>query len=74
MLGKVKSIVQFKKGICVLNLDVNGHKAKTYIDNKNANSGRWKGIVCGDYLMGLEWYDEDGGVIDGDSPVVIVKK
>lgn len=73
MLGKVKAIIQFKQKTRRINIEVNGLMAKTFIDESNANSKRWEKVKYGDYLTGLEWFDEEGKTIDADSQISVLK-
>jgi len=73
MIGKVKSIIQFAPKKSRVNIDVNGVVGKTFIVDGNVNSKYWKGVKVGDCLSGLDWFDEEGKIIDADSKIVVLK-
>jgi len=73
MIGKITTIVLFKRGVKMINFDINGIKCRTYVDEKNANSKRWEKVKIGDFIDGLDWFDEKGKIIDADSTVSVLK-
>jgi hypothetical protein len=73
MLGKVKSIIHFAPKKRLYSIDVNGVKAKTYVVDGYNNSKKWEKVQVGDRLEGLDWADENSGIIDADSNISTLK-
>lgn len=74
MLGKIKSIVQFAPRKRLVNIEVEGVTAKTYIVEGYSNSKRWREVNVGDLLDGLIWDDEEAKIIDADSSITVLKR
>jgi len=73
LIGKIKSIVQFHPKKRLVNIDINGSVAKTYVVSGNINSKYWSRIKVGDMVRNLEWFDENSKIIDADSKPYIVE-
>ena len=73
MLGKVKTIICFNPKKRLINIDVDGLATRTYAVEGNRNYKRWENIKVGDYLTGLEWFDQEARIIDADSQISVLK-
>lgn len=71
--AKVVRVTPVKNDVIMLLLKTeNGKYGRTYTGPKYRNYVHWSDLKIGDDVEGIDWKDEDGGIINADSPVHII--